>query len=494
MLLTAIVFTPAAGALLITLFGHRGHVPRSAALTITTVELLMSAALIAVYAADPSGLRFVESQPWIRAFDMQYRLGVDGLSASLVLLTGILGVSAVLVSWNGIREKERQYYAWLLVLQTSVMGVFLAQDLLLFFIFWELELVPMYFLISTWGTGRRDYSAMKFLLFTFLGSALMFAAILALYFSLPSSERTFDLAALAERDLTELAVPTSVVFYGFLAAFAIKLPVVPLHTWLPDAHTDAPTAVSVLLAGVLLKLGGYGLIRINAGLFPDQMVAVAPLLAILAVVNVYYGAFIVMRQTDIKRLVAYSSVSHMGFVLLGLSSLGASAEHLTPIGLSGAALQLFSHGVITGLFFVVVGLTYERTHTRHIPDLGGLASRMPLIGAAFVVAGLGSLGLPFTAGFAAELLVFLGTFPVWSWATGLAAFGLVLSAAYVLWMVQRTLFGLRPTRYDALRDARLTDAAAMVVLLIPIGLVGIYPRLLTDIFGPAISTIVDRLV
>jgi NADH-quinone oxidoreductase subunit M len=490
-MLTAIIFLPAAGSLLIGLAGRSARVVRGIALATVILELALTLWLFAAFSRDVPGFDMVQRTSWIDAFNIQYLVGVDGLSAPLVLLNGILGLSAVLVSWH-IQVRVREYFILLLVLQTSVMGVFLSLDLILFFVFWELELVPMYLLISVWGTGRREYSAMKFLIFTFLGSAFMFAAILTLYFSFSGAERTFDMTLLATRDLGALLVPSMLVFTGFLVAFAVKLPLFPLHTWLPDAHTDAPTAVSVMLAGVLLKMGGYGLIRINAGMFPDQMVEVAPVLAALAVVSVLYGAFIVLRQSDLKRLVAYSSVSHMGFVVLGVSSLGAASGELSPVGLNGAAMQLFTHGTITGLLFVVVGLIYERAHTRHIPDLGGLASRMPLIAAGFLLAGLASLGLPATSGFVAELLVFLGTFPVWGPATVLAAFGVVLAAGYILWMAQRTLFGPRPARYDALPDASLVEAASMAVLLVPIMVVGLYPRLLTDVFDSGIAPIIMR--
>ena len=256
--------------------------------------------------------------------------------------------------------------------------------------------------------------------------------------------------------------------------------------------TDAPTAVSVMLAGVLLKMGGYGLIRINAGLFPEQMQQAAPALAAIAVIGVLYGAFIVMRQSDLKRLVAYSSVSHMGFVVLGVASLGGTGADLSGVGLNGAAMQLFTHGTITGLLFVVVGQLYDRAHTRHIPDMGGMMGRMPLIGASFVFAGLASLGLPATSGFVAELLVFLGTFRAYPWATGLAAFGVVLAAGYILWTVQRTMFGPRLARWDGLEDATAVDAGAIAVLLIPIFAVGIYPRLLTDVFESGLTDILAR--
>jgi len=489
-MLSIIIFLPAVGAVLVMMLGRDPRVARSLALAVAGAELALTLVLFATFDREAvDGYDLVERANWVSAFGIQYLLGVDGLSAPLVMLNGLLGVAAVLVSWR-VATNARGYFAWLLILQTSVMGVFLSLDLILFFVFWELELVPMYFLIAMWGTGRREYSAMKFFVYTFLGSAFMFAAIIALYFSFPSAERTFDMTVLAQRELTSLIVPASTIFAGFLIAFAVKLPIFPLHTWLPDAHTDAPTAVSVMLAGVLLKMGGYGLLRINAGLFPDELRRIAPLLAGLAVVNVLYGAFIVMRQTDLKRLIAYSSVSHMGFVVLGVASLGAS--QVTAVGINGAAMQLFTHGTITGLLFVLVGLVYERTHTRHIPDMGGMIGRMPLIGAAFVLAGLASLGLPMTSGFVAEILVFLGTFHVYAWATGLAAFGVVLAAGYILWTIQRTMFGPRLERWDGLQDATIVDAGAIGVLLVPVMVVGIYPRFLTDAFESGLAPILAR--
>ena len=491
-MLVALTFLPMAAGALIMAARLDARAARRIALAAVVVELVLAAVMYVLYSMSEGGYQFVRRADWAPQFDVQFLVGVDGLSAPLVLLNGILGVAAVLVSWN-IEDRARQYFMWLLVLQGAVMGVFVSLDLILFFVFWELELVPMFFLISMWGTGRREYSAMKFLIFTFLGSAFMFTAILALYFSLPGPERTFDMTALIHKDLADLIVPSSMVFAGFLIAFAVKLPIFPLHTWLPDAHTDAPTAVSVMLAGVLLKMGGYGLLRINAGMFPDELAAAAPLLAVLAVVNVLYGAFIVMRQTDLKRLVAYSSVSHMGFVVLGLASAGAAAGQLNAAGLNGAALQLFTHGTITGLLFVVVGLVYDRAHTRHIPDMGGMARQMPLIAVGFMIAGLASLGLPTTSGFVAEIMVFLGTFPVFGLATALSAFGVVLAAGYILWTAQRTMFGPRVERWDGLTDATPVDIGAMAVLVVPIFAVGLYPSIVTDIFDAGLTPIMARL-
>jgi NADH-quinone oxidoreductase subunit M len=488
-MLTAAVFLPLVGAAAIVLFLRTPRAVRAVAALVAFADLALAAMVFIRYDHADGGLQLADRYAdWIPLLNIQYHVAVDGLSAPLVLLTGLLGLAAVYSSWS-IAERHKEYFAWLLVLQAAVMGVFAAQDFVLFFIFWELELIPMYFLISVWGSGRREYSAMKFIIFTFTGSAFMLVGILSLYFA----TGTFHMADLTTVDPKALALPVQLVFSFFFVAFAVKLPVWPLHTWLPDAHTDAPTAVSVMLAGVLLKMGGYGLIRINVGMFPDVAKSAALAIAVLAVISIIYGAMVTFRQTDLKRLIANSSVSHMGFVLLGVSSIGAATGSLSPVGLTGAAMQMFTHGTITGLLFVAVGLVYDRAHTRHIPDLGGLASRMPFIAVAFLLAGLGSLGLPATSGFVAELMVFLGTFPVWGVLTAVGLLGVLLTAGYILWALQRTLFGPALPRWESLKDATLPEAVAPVVLGVAILVVGIYPAVVSDVFGAGIAEILPRL-
>jgi len=476
--LTAIVFLPLVGALAV-LVARNDRGARMAALVAAVGDLVLAAWAFAKYQTGGERFQLLDGPfRWIPALNSHYLLGVDGLSAPLVLLTGLLGLSAVLVSWS-VKSRVKEYFVWLLVLQTSVMGVFASLDFVLFFLFWELELVPMYLLISIWGSGRKEYSAMKFLTFTLLGSAFMLVAIVVLYLGTGS----FDMRGFSAGgafDAKALLLPVQAVFWFFFVAFAIKLPSFPVHTWLPDAHTDAPTAVSVMLAGVLLKMGGYGIIRVMVGMFPEQTHLYAWALAVLGAVSVLYGAVVTLRQTDLKRLVAYSSVSHMGLVLLGVSSVGLKTPSV--VGLTGASLQMFTHGTITGLLFLLVGLAYERAHTRYIPDLGGLASRMPFIAVAFLVAGLASLGLPGLSGFAAELLVFLGAFGAFPWAAALSAFGIVLAAGYILWTAQRVFFGPARPRFDKLGDATALEMVAPALLIASIVAVGVYPAVLTDVF------------
>ena len=496
-LLTATVFLPAVGALVIFAFVRSDRSVRAWALGVALVDLVLSLLVFSMFDRSEGAARFqfVEQFSWfsVDTFEASYLLGVDGLSAPLVALTGLLGICAILASWHvDIRVKE--HYIWLLVLQTSVMGVFTSLDLLLFFLFWELELVPMYMLISIWGAGRKEYSAMKFLIFTLLGSAFMLVAIVAIF--LTPEIGTFNMIELSQAETMlsgGVLIPLASLFWMFFIAFAIKLPTWPVHTWLPDAHTDAPTAASVMLAGVLLKMGGYGLLRINVGMFPDQAEQYAWVLVALGVVSVLYGAVVTIRQTDLKRLIAYSSVSHMGLVMLGIGSIGITEGTLTSAGLNGAAMQLFTHGTITGLLFLATGLVYDKAHTRYIPDLGGVAGRMPVVATAFLIAGLASLGLPGLSGFVSEVLVFLGAFRAYPWPTALAVIGIVLAAGYILWMMERAFFGRPRDRFSDLTDANLIEAAPLVLLVITIVGIGVYPALLTEVFEIGLEPMINVL-
>ncbi len=477
----------------------------------SVITFILTLFIFIAYDSVAGDTQMVDHFQWLstQTLNASYFLGVDGLSAPLVLLTGLLGMAAAFAS-RIITRRVAEYFIWLLLLQTAVMGVFVSLDLLLFFVFFEFEVIPMYMLISIWGTGRPRYSAMKFVLFTLAGGAFLLLGILAV--SLSESIGTMSMQSIPELDIvgipeliksTDLIAPASLVFAFFLVAFAVKLPLWPLHNWLPDAHTDAPTAVSVMLAGVLLKMAGYGLIRINIGFFPNSggfsVHDAALWLAILATVSIIYGAIVTLRQTDLKRLIAYSSVSHMGFVMLGVAAVGSSQSEVSPGGINGAALQMFTHGTITGLAFLLVGLIYERTHTRHIPHLGGLWKQMPIIAIFFFIAGFASLGLPALSGFVSEVMIFLGAFTAWPWATAVSAFGVVLAAGYILWMIQRAFFGIRPMpegipqdKYERLSDASLLDLVPVIALTIPIFVVGIWPKSIVDVFESGIMRILGN--
>ena len=509
-ILTLTVFLPALAGLVILLVKPlqlEDRIIRWFAIVSTVVTFVLTLIVFLAYDRDAGGVQFIDHLSWLSAETIKssYLLGVDGLSAPLVLLTGLLGMAAAFASRNiGLRVSE--YFIWLLLLETAVMGVFVSLDLLLFFVFFEFEVIPMFMLISLWGSGRPRYSAMKFVLYTLAGGAFMFVGIFAVY--LTGAVDTLTMVPVPELGIVgiadqiagvDLIAPASLIFAFFFVAFAVKLPIWPLHNWLPDAHTDAPTAVSVMLAGVLLKMAGYGMIRINIGFFQETkgftVHDAAGILSVIAAVSVVYGAIVTIRQTDMKRLIAYSSVSHMGFVLLGLTAI-AGIQQETEFGrdvalggINGAALQMFTHGTITGLAFLMVGLAYDRTHTRHIPHLGGLWRRMPVIGIFFFIAGFASLGLPALSGFVSEIMVFLNSFPVWPWAASISAFGVVLAAGYVLWMIQRTFFGSKPPeggipddKYEELTHAEPFDLIPILVLTIPIFVIGIWPKVVVDVF------------
>jgi NADH-quinone oxidoreductase subunit M len=487
--LSTILFLPAVGAIIIAFISsERGTAIRRIAAVFTVIPLALAIYLFVAFdrSASMAGIfQFEEKYFWIAPLNSYYHLGVDGLNIPLVLLTAFLGFLAVLISWK-IHERPREYFAWLLLLETSILGVFMSLDLLLFFIMWEIEVIPMYFLISIWGSGRREYSAIKYVLYTLLGSALMLAGILSLYFTTGS----LSLVDITNQGLglVQAVMPAAAIFWLLFIGFAVKLPMFPLHTWLPDAHTDAPTAVSVILAGVLIKMGGYGMIRLCVGFFPPVAQQYAQLLIILALVGILYGAAVTLMQTDIKRLIAYSSISHMGYVLLGIFALGQ-------VSLTGAALQMFSHGIVTGLLFAMAGLVIHNIEVRDLRQLGGLARQVPVMAAVFSIAGLASLGLPTTSGFAAEFLIFLGSYtsgivPHVQVYTIIAIIGVVLTAGYILWMLQQTFFGPVKERFDSVRDADGMEKFYTFVLIAAIMLVGIYPAVLTDVFKLGVMPIV----
>jgi NADH-quinone oxidoreductase subunit M len=485
--LSFIVFFPLVGIAVIALLPReRERYSKWVAAATAFVVLVAALALFAAFDRDQTGFQFVQRHSWISSdighFDIQYLLGVDGLSLAMVVLTALLAQVAVLISWR-IELRPKEYFAWLLLMETSLLGVFTALDFLLFFIFWEIELIPMYFLISIWGTGRKVYAAWKYVFFTFFGSAFMLVGLLVLGFA----ANTFDIRVLGQTEIRDALLPTQVIFFLLLFGFAIKLPVFPFHTWLPDAHTDAPTAVSVMLAGVLLKMGGYGMLRICLTILPEVARDASIWLAAFGVVNILYGALVTLVQTDLKRLIAYSSISHMGYVLVGISALGL-------VGLTGAGMQMFTHGLITGLLFVMVGLVYDRAHTRQIGELSGLAHQMPMIAVVMIIAGLASLGLPSMAGFVSEALIFLGTFGKYGALTVMAVIGILLTAGYILWMVQRVFLGERLARWDGLGDATAWwERSAMVAMVGVIFLIGIYPSVLADVIETGVQPIVGRL-
>jgi NADH-quinone oxidoreductase subunit M len=487
-LLSIVLFTPAVGGLVL-LFVNRRHED-----TIRWIANLAAAAGFAVslplwFKYDPQqpDWQFTEKANWIPSIGASYSLGIDGFSLLLILLTTLLGFIAVMSSWKAITERVKEYYIFMLVLQTGMLGAFMALDFLLFFLFWEVMLVPMYFVIGIWGGGRRLYSAIKFFLYTLVGSVVMLLGILALYFYNHSLTGlyTFDIPT-----YQQLAVPLDLqkwIFLAFFLGFAVKVPMFPFHTWLPDAHTDAPTAGSVILAAVLLKMGTYGFIRFSLPILPEASRFFVPMIVALSLVGIVYGALVALAQTDWKRLVAYSSVSHMAMVMLGMFA-------MTPVGLTGSIIQQINHGISTGALFLIVGIVYERRHTREIADYGGLSKVMPVFASIFLIMTMSSIGLPTLNGFIGELLILAGVFPVNKFWAAVAASGIVLGAAYMLWLYQRTMFGKLDNPANAtLKDLSLREVATFAPLVALAIWIGLYPAPVLKRLETSVARVVVRV-
>ncbi|HEX7586839.1 MAG TPA: NADH-quinone oxidoreductase subunit M, partial [Anaerolineae bacterium] len=446
-------------------------------------------ASLGLFSVFSSGMQLEEKTPWIQALNVNYHVGVDGLSMPLVWLTTLLIVLSLYYSSHAIHERVREFFFMFLLLETGMLGVFVSLDFFLFYVFWEVGLVPMYFLIAIWGHAedRPQYSAIKFFLYTLAGSVFMLLAIIALYINTSSATTpgTFDLIELAAKHpFQNDFVFASLAFWSIFLAFAIKVPLFPFHTWLPDAHTAAPTAGSVILAGILLKLGTYGFVRVLLPIFPQVFQANATLIAILAAISIVYGALVAMAQTDFKRLIAYSSVNHMGYVILGISAaVAAGTASVTDraIALNGAILQMFNHGVITGALFFIVGMLYERTHTRELKAFGGLGSKIPIYGAVLLLASFASLGLPTLAGFVSEFMVFRGAFATLPVISAFAVLGVVFGAAMMLWkVIQSVLLGPFNEKWAGLADLQAFEVITLVALLFLMVLIGVYPSIVLN--------------
>jgi NADH-quinone oxidoreductase subunit M len=487
-ILSVLIFLPLVGAAVVALIppDREGRV-RLAGLAASLATLLAAAGVWIVFDPANGGLQLVERYEWLPALGIAYRVGVDGISLLLVGLTVAMFPIALAASWPSIAHRVKAFTVAMLGLETAVLGTLLSLDLILFYVFWEAVLIPMAFLIGLWGAENRRYAAIKFFLYTMSASVVMLVAIIALHVIAIGQlgERTFDLERLAA--VTLAPGVAAVLFAAFALAFAVKVPVWPLHTWLPDAHTEAPTAGSVILAAILLKLGTYGFVRFGPTLFPETLVASAPLLAALALVGILYGAAVSWAQTDLKRLVAFSSVSHLGFVMLGLAALNDQ-------GLQGSLIQMINHGISTGALFLIVGVLYDRTHTRAIADYGGVAARMPRLAAIFTIVMLSSAGVPGTNGFVGEFLILLGAYRTSPWWAALGAGGVILSAVYLLWAYQQVMHGpLRARAPERLAEVTRPELLVFVPLILLIVAIGLYPRPLLGVSEATVAATLARL-
>jgi NADH-quinone oxidoreductase subunit M len=480
-ILSLITYLPLAGAILLLFVGREQiRTIRNLTFVFSLATFVVSLVIPPNYDASTPAVQFAERASWIPSLGATYFFGLDGISLWLVMLTTFLSPLAVLCSYESIKHRAKEYYIFLLILETGMLGVFLALDFFLFYVFWEVMLVPMYFLIGVWGSDRRLYSAIKFFLYTLFGSVVMLLGILAVYFYAGSQTGrfTFDVLELMRVGYPNTPIFTllgvafsfqALVWLAFGLSFAIKVPMFPFHTWLPDAHTDAPTAGSVILAGVLLKMGTYGFLRFNLPMFPEASKHFVPLVFTLAIIAIIYGAMVCMVQPDMKRLIAYSSVSHMGFVMLGMFAFNLQ-------GVQGSLLQMINHGLSTGGLFLVVGLIYDRRHTRLISELGGISRQMPVYATLFAIIMLSSMGLPGLNGFIGEFLILIGAFQVQWWWGALAVTGIILGAAYMLWLYQRTMFGeITKEENKTLPDLNLREVSTLIPIIVFCFFIGLYP-------------------
>src|SRR5580692_3029172 len=480
-ILTLVTFIPVAGALLLLLFPRRDRDIRLFALVVSLLDFVLSLHLPVHFQRGEAGFQYEVSKQWISNPNIHYHVGVDGVSMWLVVLTTFLTPLCVLISWKSIHERVKEFFILLLVLQTALIGVFVALDLFLFYFFWEATLIPMALLIGVYGHGRRVYAAVKFFMYTMIASVFMLAAVIWLYAKVGSFDFVKIQEAIRAGHVEGFATAAPWLFLGFFIAFAVKVPLFPFHTWLPDAHVEAPTAGSVLLAGVLLKMGTYGLLRFNLGLFPDQARQNAPWICTLALIGIVYGALVAMVQPNLKKVIAYSSVSHLGFVVLGIFS-------FTQAGLNGAMFVMLAHGVSTGGLFMLAGILHERRHTYEISEFGGLATPMPVYAASYLFIVLASLGLPLLNGFIGEFLVLTGAFQAKPVYGVLAATGVIWSAGYLLWMYQRVFYGkVTNPANDSLHDLFGFEKAAVWPCAVAALLMGVAPILWLAAIDPAVQ-------
>lgn len=479
--LSTVIFLPIIGAFLL-LFINKSNerFVKWAALSISILAFLLSLPLFINFDKSTAAMQFVEKHVWIGAFNIMYTVGIDGISVLFVLLSTLIGITCVLVSWESVTKSVKEFYVALLLIEGTMIGVFCSLDIVLFYVFWEAMLIPMYLLIGVWGGPNRIYAAIKFFLYTLVGSLLMLVGIIVMVIV----GKSFSILT-----LSSINYPYEMqfwLFWAFFAAFSVKVPMFPVHTWLPDAHTEAPTAGSVILAGVLIKMGAYGFLRFSLPMFPQATLNMMPAMLVLSVIAIIYGAVVCLAQSDLKRLIAYSSVSHMGFVTLGIFALNSN-------GIEGGILQMLNHGIITGGLFLAVGIIYDRTHSRQLKDYSGAATVVPLFAAFFMIFTLASIGLPGMNGFVGEFLILLGGFAAKKWAAALGAIGIIVGAGYMLWLYQRMFFQDVSTKVQGLSDVNGREFITLLPMVVLIFWIGIYPNAFLSLMHPTVENLLKRL-